>query len=404
MAKIEIAPDIYWVGAIDWHIREFHGYTTRHGSTYNAYLIVDDKVTLVDTVKAAFAEEMMGRINEVIDPKQISYVVSNHVEMDHSGAMPRIMQEAPDAKVVTVERHGETGLSRTFHANWPLIPVKEGDTLEMGRRRLSFYPTPMLHWPDSLMTYSEADGVLFTMDIFGQHLATSRRFDDEVDLDLAMYEASMYYANIMWPYPTQTLKAMDRVRALSPRILATSHGVIWRGHGDRIIDAWTRWGRGETRPKVVIAFDTMWGSTEIMARTITEAVAAEGVEARLLCLSKTHRSDVVNEALEARALVVGSSTMHNGMLPTVADFLSYLKGLRPRGRLGAAFGSYGWGGGATRAIREEMKLAGMEVQEATLDVKYVPDASDLEKCHQLGQEIARRVKERPDGAAAAPAA
>ncbi|MBI4289550.1 MAG: FprA family A-type flavoprotein [Chloroflexi bacterium] len=392
MARIEITPGVYWVGAVDWHVRDIHGLTVRHGATYNAFLILDDRATLIDTVKAPFADEMMARIREIVDPKQISYVVSNHVELDHSGSLPRILQEAPNAKVITVERHGETGLARSFHANWPLIPVKEGDSLEIGRRRLSFYPTPMLHWPDSLMTYSEADGVLFCMDIFGQHLATSQRFDDEVDLDVALYEASVYYANIMWPYPTQTLKAVDRIKALNPRVLATSHGVLWRGHKEKIIDAWTRWGKGETRPRVVIVFDTMYGSTETMARAISEAVAAEGAEARLFCLSKTHRSDVANEALEARAILVGSPTMHNTLYPTVADFLAYLKGLRPRGRLGAAFGSYGWGGGATKAVREELRLAGMDVREATLDVKYVPDTADLEKCRQLGLEIARRVK------------
>lgn len=392
MSKIEISPGIYWVGAIDWHIREFHGYTTRHGSTYNAYLILDDKITLVDTVKATHTEEMMGRIRELVNPKDIAYVVCNHVELDHSGSLPQIMQAAPQAQIITMARLGETGLDRTFHAQWPIIPVNEGDSIPIGRRRLSFFPTPMLHWPESMMTYVEGDGVLFTMDIFGQHLATARRFDDEVGLELAMAEASMYYANIMWLFPTQTLKAMEKVRALNPKILATSHGVIWRGYKEAIIEAWTRWGRGETRPLVLVVFDTMWGSTGKMAEAIVDGIMAEGVEVKPFCLSKTHRSDVVNHALEARALVVGSPTMHNTLYPTVADFLTYLKGLKPRGRLGAAFGSFGWGGGATKMIREELKQAGLEVQETSLDVKLMPDAADLEKCRQFGQEIARKAQ------------
>ncbi|MDY6907732.1 MAG: FprA family A-type flavoprotein [Chloroflexota bacterium] len=392
MAGVTIKNDVYWVGAIDWNVRNFHGYSTHLGTTYNAYLVLDSKIALIDTVKAPFYEEMMGRIRQIVDPMDIDVIVSNHVEMDHSGSLPMVMKEAGKATLITAERFGESGLKDTFHADWELTPVKEGDELSLGRRKLVFIPTPMLHWPDSMATYLAGDDLLFSMDAFGQHIASSQRFDDEVGLDVVMPQAAKYYANILMPFGDLIVKAVDKLGGLKFDTIATSHGVVWRSHASEIVDAYRAWGRGDARAKALVIYDTMWGSTETMARALVEGIAAEGVEARLFNLSKTDRSDVIHEVLDARALLVGSPTLNNGLFPTVADFLCYLKGLKPRGKVGAAFGSHGWAGGAVKAIESELRAAGVEILDSDLAIKYVPDEATVERCRAFGGQVASRIK------------
>ncbi|MFC2000072.1 FprA family A-type flavoprotein [Chloroflexota bacterium] len=391
MATVKLAEGVYWVGVIDWNIRNFHGYSTHLGTTYNAYLVIDDKVALVDTVKSPFYGEMMARVKELVSPADIDYVISNHVEMDHSGSLPMVMQEATKAKLVTLERFGESGLKKTFHSDWPLMPVKEGSELDLGKRKLVFVPTPMLHWPDSMCTYLVGDRILFSMDAFGQHLATSMRFDDEVGLDVIMPEAAKYYANILMPFGDLIVKAADKLGGLKIDMIAPSHGIIWRSHMDTIVGAYTSWGKGETEDKAVIVYDTMWGSTEKMAHALAEGALSQGVEVKLYNLTKSDQSDIIKEVLDARAILLGSPTLNNGMFPTVAGFLCYLKGLKPKGRLGAAFGSHGWAGGAVKAVEQELGQAGIEVIDSGLAFKFVPDKDELEKCVEFGREVARKV-------------
>jgi len=391
MGKVELKKGIYWVGAIDWNIRIFHGYDTPEGTTYNAYLIVDDKVALIDTVKAPFFEEMAQRIEEIIPLGKIDYLISNHVEMDHSGSLTRTMELAPQATIVTSER-GKKGLTRYYKKDWPFQTVKTGDTLNLGKRQLSFLEIPMVHWPDSMVTYCPGDKLLFSNDAFGQHLATSKRFDDEVGWEVIHPEAATYFANIVLHLGGPVLKALDAAKGLELDMIGPSHGVIWRKEIPKIVASYYSWARGEAQPKVLIIYDTMWGSTEKMAKAILEGVQEEGVLVKLMNITSTGRTVIMKEVLDAKALIIGSPTLNNGMYPTVADFLCYMKGLKPQGKLAAVFGSYGWGGGATKAITEELQATGVELIEPPLQYPFLPAREELEQCKAMGKKIAARVK------------
>jgi flavorubredoxin len=397
MAKIELTNGVYWVGVVDWNLRDFHGYTTPRGGTYNAYLIVDEKIALVDTVKHGFAGEMVERIREIIDPSKIDYIVSNHVEMDHSGSLPKIMKIAVNAQVIATEK-GKEGLLRYYRANWNFRTVKTGDELMLGKKTLFFITAPMLHWPDSMFTYLKEDQILLSNDGFGQHLASSFRFDEDVcsllgyECDTVMDEAAKYYANILMPFAGIILKKIEELQKLGIEIkmIAPSHGMIWT-NPEKIIDAYLKWANGVSKQKVLVVYDTMWNSTEIMANEILRGVADSGVEAALFHLRKNEWSEIVKEVLEARAVIIGSPTLNNGMFPTVGGFLTYLMGLRPKNKLWVTFGSYGWAGGAVKAVNEKLKSSGYEPIES-LEVNFRPDDADLGKCYALGQKIASMVK------------
>ncbi|MCZ7399305.1 MAG: FprA family A-type flavoprotein [Candidatus Methanoperedens sp.] len=397
MTKIELTNGVYWVGVVDWNLRDFHGYTTPRGGTYNAYLIVDDKIALVDTVKHGFAGEMIERIKEIIDPSKIDYIVSNHVEMDHSGSLPEIMKIATNAQVIATEK-GKEGLLRHYRTNWNFRTVKTGDELTLGKKTLFFITAPMLHWPDSMFTYLKEDKILLSNDGFGQHLASSFRFDEDLcsllgyECDTVMDEAAKYYANILMPFAGIILKKIEELQKLGIEIkmVAPSHGMIWTNPG-KIIDAYLKWAQGISKQKVLVIYDTMWNSTETMANEILRGVADSGVEAALFHLRKNEWSEIVKEVLEAKAVIIGSPTLNNGMFPTVGGFLTYLMGLRPKNKLWATFGSYGWAGGAVKAVNEKLKSAGFEPVES-LEVNFRPDEQDLAKCYALGQKIASMVK------------
>jgi flavorubredoxin len=391
MGKVELKNNIYWVGVIDWNIRTFHGYDTPAGSTYNAYLIVDDKVALIDTVKAPFFDEMVERVEEIVPFDKIDYLISNHVEMDHSGSLPLAKELAKNATIISTER-GKKGLTRYYKKEWAFETVKTGDTLDLGKRKVTFVEVPMVHWPDSMVTYSPSDKVLFSNDAFGQHLATSKRFDDEVGWEIIYPEAATYFANIVMHLAAPVLKALDTAKDLELDMIAPSHGVIWRKDIGKIVKTYYSWAKFEAKEKVLIIYDTMWGSTEKMAKAILEGIREEGVEVKLLNITQTGRTEIMKEVLDAKALIVGSPTLNNGMYPTVADFLCYLKGLRPQGKIGAAFGSYGWGGGATKAIIDELKATGVEIIEPEIKYPYLPDKEELEKCKELGKRVASKVK------------
>jgi anaerobic nitric oxide reductase flavorubredoxin len=392
MGKVQLAEGVYWVGAIDWGIRNFHGYSTHRGTTYNAFLIVDKKITLIDTVKAPFFGEMLRRIREIVDPAKIDYVISNHVEMDHSGSLPMMLEAANRAELITTAKFGEAGLKKHFCLNRPMIAVKEGDTLDIGNRKLVFVPTPMLHWPDSMVTYSPQDGILFSSDAFGQHLATSERFEDEGDMAVIMQEAAKYYANILMLFGHLIPGTVSKLSGLSIKVIAPDHGVIWRSDPGKIIRAYSDWAAGKTVSKALVIYDTMWHSTEKMAGAIVDGLMGEGVKVKSYNLTASDKSDIIADVLDARALIIGSPTLNNGMFPSVAEFLCYLKGLKPKNKIGAAFGSYGWGGGATKAVTQEMEQAGIELVEEAITFKWVPDELELQRCVELGQRIARKMR------------
>jgi flavorubredoxin len=382
---------IHWVGAVDWNIRNFHGYITHRGTTYNAYLIVDEKIALADTVKEQFFPEMMRRIKQIVDPREIDYLISNHTEPDHSGSITKFLEVAENAELVA-SNLGVKGLRSYFGEDLRVTSISEKPSLSLGRRTLSFVPIPMVHWPDSMVTYIPEEKLLLSNDAFGQHLATSKRFDDEVDQAVLMQEAETYYANIVMPLWMSVSRAFKSLEGVEIDMIAPSHGVIWRGNPGIILEAYQRWVEGVSKQKVVVVYDTMWGSTERVANSLVEGVASEGVEVRLHRLSETHNSDVIADLLEARAVLVGSPTLNNGLFPSVASFLAYMKGLKPRKKIGATFGSYGWGGGAKRAAEAELKAAGIEVIDSDLYFNYRPMEEELEKAVDFGRDIARKVK------------
>ncbi len=395
MCPVKVLENIFWVGVVDWNLRHFHGfsYSAQRGTTYNAYLIVDKKIALVDTVEHPFAAEMIEKIKEIIDPTKIDYIIANHVESDHSGSIKEILKLAPNATIVGTA-NCKAGLEKHYFGNWKFQTVKTGDTLNLGDRTLTFLEAAMLHWPDTMFTYIEKDALLLSNDGFGQHLASSKRFDDEVDQNVLMWEAGKYYANILWLYSSVVLRKIEEVQKLGLKInmIAPSHGVIWRKDPMKIITSYIKWAKGEAEKKVIIVYDTMWKSTEKMAKAMLEGISNEGVKVKLFRLPVSDEGDIIGELLETKGILVGSATINNGILPTVAPFLREMEGLRPRNKLAAVFGSYGWGGGATATIEKSLNSAGMELVAPAITTKWVPDKEELKKCYEYGQEFAKKVK------------
>ncbi|MFC1887350.1 FprA family A-type flavoprotein [Candidatus Cloacimonadota bacterium] len=371
MKAIEIKKGIYWVGGIDWHLRNFHGYLTQRGSTYNSYLIIDEKITLVDNVKHYLFEEQLNRISQIIDPAKIDYIVQNHIEMDHSGSLPKMMDVCPNAKVFASPK-GVEGLPKHYKKAWDFQVVKSGDILDLGKRSLHFVQTPMVHWPDNMVSYCPEEKILFSNDAFGQHIASSERFDEEYPFSVMMHEAAKYYANIVLPYGSQVVKALKVVGSLDVDIVCPSHGLILRKYIPEILEKYRKWSANETDNKALIIYDTMWGSTEKIAYSVQEAFETKGYQTRLFNLQYTHISDIMTEILTTRYICVGSPTLNNNILPTVAAFLTYLKGLAPKNRIGMAFGSYGWGGQSVGIVENTLKECGFEILDQ-IKMQYVPD-------------------------------
>jgi flavorubredoxin len=387
MQAVRIKDNVYWVGGIDWNLRSFHGYLTQRGSTYNAYLIIDEKITLVDTVKHYLCDEMLARIASVADPAKIDVIVTNHVEMDHSGSLPKIMQVAKNAKIYC-SPNSEKGLKLHYGPDLTCTVVKTGDTLKLGKHSLAFVLTPMVHWPDNMVSYCPEEKLLFSNDGFGQHIASSERFDDEYPLDIILEEAKKYYANIVLPYGAQVQKALETVGGLPLEIIAPSHGLIWRKSIPAIIAEYKKWSANETVHKAVIVYDTMWNSTAKIARAVADAFAERSIPATLLHLSHTHISDIMTHLADARYICVGSPTLNNGIMPTVAAFLTYLKGLAPKKRVGLAFGSYGWGGQSVGLVEETLKVSGCDTMLGKIAVNYVPGDDALAGItRQLASEL-----------------
>lgn len=374
---IEISPKVWWVGGIDWNERLFHGYTTERGITYNAYLIMDEKITLIDTCKATFADELVQRISQVVDPAKIDVVITNHVEMDHSGSLPVIHKIAPNAEIYASAGAGVNELRAHFGIE--ATPVKTGDTLCIGERTLSFVTTPMVHWPDNMVTYSDVDKILFSNDAFGQHFATTKRFDDENDMCEVMKQAKKYYANIVWPYGMQAGRALAAVKGLELKMIAPSHGCIWRSHIDEIIAKYEEWTTYQTQEKAVVVFDSMWHSTESMAREICDAFIAEGISAQLIDVKSTHISDIMLYMCDAKYVAVGSPTLNSNMLPAVASFLTYMRGLSPKNeqRIGLAFGSYGWAPLGPKQVYAELENAKFQLPVPVVAQQWVPSEENL---------------------------
>jgi flavorubredoxin len=392
MQPVEIAKGIYDVGVRDWNIRDFHGYSTYKGSTYNSFLIVDEKVVLIDAVKKDFSDQLIDKISQIVDPKKIDIVISNHTEMDHSGGLARVMHRIGEDKPLYCSKMGQKNLSRHFYSKYNYHAVQSGEELTTGSRTLTFLETRMLHWPDSMFTYCKEEKILFSSDAFGQHYAGPEKFDDEIG-DAIIPHAKKYFANILLPYAPLILKLVDQVVGMDLKfdMICPDHGILWRKDPSRIINAYVEWSRQQPLKKVIVVYDTMWHSTEIMADAVVGGILAGGVWAQPMHLRNWHRSDIMTEVLDAAAVVVGSPTLNNGLFPTVADFMTYMKGLKPKNKIGAAFGSYGWSGESVKLLNAELAAMEFNVIDPGVRIQYVPDKADVEACKALGNKIAKAV-------------
>ena len=399
MKAVEIKPDIYWVGAIDWGVRDFHGYVTPNGTTYNNYLIMDKEITLVDTVKHDFSEVTIDNIRSITDPSKIKNLIINHIEPDHASSIDKIMELAPDAMIYITEK-GKKVLDRSFDTSkWKFNIVKTGNTLALGKYTLLFVETPMLHWPDSMVTYIKEAKLLISQDAFGQHLATTARFDDEfvecashAELDDAIID---YYANILMPFGKLIKNKIADIQKLGLEIdmIAPDHGIIWRSSPQKVMQDYLEMANGRAALRVAIIYDTMWHSTERMTIPLMQGIKDEGVDCKVIKLRATPMSSAIKEFWKSRGCLIGTPTLNNIMFPTVAEYLTHLRGLRPQNRITGAFGSYGWGGGAVKEAYEEFRRMGLEFVEPGVQVLYRPSPEDENQCYNFAREFAKKVKE-----------
>lgn len=399
MKPVELKNEIFWVGAIDWAIRDFHGYETPNGTTYNNYLIIDEKPTLVDAVHIDFVHMSLENISRLIEPSKIKNIVINHIENDHATGLERILQLTPEADVYITER-GRKGLSKLMDiSKYKIHTVKTGDTIKIGKRTLQFIETPMMHWPDSMFTYIKEEKILISQDAFGQHLATIERFDDEFVNSCSMDElidaVIDYYANILMPYGNVIKGKLEELKksGIEIEMIAPDHGVIWRSHIPQILNLYSEMVDAKARFGAVIVYDTMWHSTEQMVFPIAKGLRDEGVPVKIFKLRSTPKSVAVKECWKYRGLLIGSPTLNNNIFPAVSDFLTYLKGLRPKNKLFAAFGSYGWSGEAVPQMYELAKAMKLEIFEPGLKVLYKPSEEELNKCYEFGIAFGKALKE-----------
>ena len=390
----ELAKNVYWVGVVDWAIRHFHGHelSTHRGSTYNSYLILDSKKVLVDTVWEPFQDEWLAALREVVDPAAIAIVVANHAEPDHSGGLPAVLRLCPNATVI-VSKRGAESIPGHYHQKWNFKVVGTGDRVNIGSSDLVFIEAPMLHWPDSMFTYLTGRNILMPNDAFGQHLASEFRFNDQVDLEELHEEALKYFVNILTPFSTQVTRKIEEVLALNLPVdlIAPSHGVIWRKDPLQIVRKYQEWAAQKPEKRAVILYDTMWQATRRMAEAVGDGLLAENVPLKILHAVATDRNDALVEVFRSKAVVVGSPTFNNGLLPSIMPILEDLRGLKFKNKIGAAFGSYGWSGECIKVIEQHLEACKIPLAAPGVLTKWQPTADDLEKCKALGRAVAKAV-------------
>jgi flavorubredoxin len=388
---VELKKGVYWVGVVDWDLKQFHGHelSTHRGSTYNSYLVVDNKVALVDTVWGPFQDQLIKNISEVIDPAKIDIVVANHSETDHSGGLPLVMKHCPNATLV-VSKRGAESVEGHYHQSWKFHAVKTGDKLNIGANDLVFVEAPMLHWPDSMFTYLTGLNILMPNDAFGQHYATAFRFNDQVDQKELFEEALKYYVNILTPFSDRVIKKIDEVLALNlpVDIIAPSHGVIWRKDPLQIVKKYQEWAAQKPEPRVVFLYDSMWHGTRKMAEAIGAGLAEKGVPFRFINMGVSDRNDALVEVFKSRTILLGSPTLNNGPISTMMPVIEDLRGLKFQNKIGAAFGCYGWSGEAVKIMEEHLAKCKIPVIREGIKCKWQPSPKDLEDCKAFGREIA----------------
>jgi flavorubredoxin len=395
MKPVEIKKDVYWIGAVDWNRRNFHGYSVAPmGTTYNNYLIMDEKVTLVDTVAEEFWGTLQCNLANVLGDRKIDYIVVNHLEPDHSGCLAKVVEKYKPEKIYTSPM-GQKAMEAHFHyKDWPVEVVPTGSEINIGKRTLTFVETRMLHWPDAMLTYCPEEKIAFTNDAFGQNWATSERWADEVDRAKLEELMRFYYANIVLPYSPVVLKTLAALKEMNLEfdMICPDHGLMFRGDDCAwAMEKYQQYAEQKPRNRAVIIYDTMWHSTEKMAKAVAAGLADEGVSVRLMSMKSNHHSEVMLEVFDAAAVIVGSPTHNNGILPLMADMLTYMKGLRPQNKIGSAIGSFGWSGECVKVLTQWLEDMSMEVVEP-VKTKFVPDHDAMEKCYEQGKAIAAAVK------------
>jgi len=394
---LQVKNNVSWIGKIDWELRKFHGdeYSTHRGSTYNSYLIEEEKVAVIDTVWAPFAKEYVAQLEKQIDLKKIDYVIANHAESDHSGALPELMSHIPNAPVYCTA-NGVKSLKGHYHKDWNFHPVKTGERLSLGSKELIFIEAPMLHWPDSMFSYLTGDNILFSNDAFGQHYASEYMFNDLVDQSELMAECIKYYANILTPFSELVTKKIQEVLAfnLPVEIICTSHGVIWRNNPVQIVQQYLKWADNYREDQIALVYDTMWNGTRVMAENIARGIRQNDpqVNLKLYNLAKSDRNDVMTEIFKSKAILVGSPTINRGVLTSIAALLEEMKGLKFRNKKAAAFGCYGWSGESVKMIRGQLEAAGFQVVDDGLRCLWNPDTKSVESCVEYGEKLAELLK------------
>jgi flavorubredoxin len=391
--KLHIKSNVSWVGKIDWELRKFHGdeYSTHRGSTYNSYLIEEEKVALIDTAWLPFAKEYVENLRKIIDLKKIDYVIANHAEIDHSGSLPELMSHIPDTPIYCTA-NGIKSLKGHYHQDWNFHAVKTGDRLSLGKKELIFVEAPMLHWPDTMFCYLTDDNILFSNDAFGQHYATEFMFNDLVDQAELMEECIKYYANILTPFSAFVGKKIKEVLSfkLPVDIICTSHGVIWRDNPVQIVEQYLKWADSYKENQITIIYDSMWNGTRVMAENIASGIkqSDQKVNVKLYNLAKSDKNDVITEIFKSKAVLVGSPTINRGILTAVASLLEEIKGLRFQGKKAAAFGCYGWSGESVKVISENLQSAGFEVVDGGIKTLWNPDTESIAACVEYGKKVA----------------
>ena len=393
MAK-QITPRVSWVGKVDWELTRFHGdeYSTHRGSSYNSYLVRDERVALIDTVWQPYDREFVSRLKQEIDLSEIDYIIMQHNEVDHSGALPELMREIPDTPIYCTKK-GEAIIRGHYHQDWNFVNVKTGDTLSLGETTLTFVEATMLHWPDTMFTYMDQDGgILFSNDGFGQHFATESLYNDAVCEAELMYEAEKYYANILNLYSPMVTKKIQQILSmqLPLAMICPSHGVIWKNRPEQIVEKYLAWANAYQENQVTLVYDTMWQSTRKMAEAIADGIREVLPETTVVVknIARDDKNDIITEIFRSRAILVGSPTINNGISFATAGILEMAAGLKFKQKKAAAFGSYGWGGGSVKIINARLQEAGFELVNDGISKLWVPDANDLDDCKEYGRDFA----------------
>ncbi|KKN30230.1 hypothetical protein LCGC14_0836130 [marine sediment metagenome] len=393
--SFKVKNNVFWVGKIDWELRKFHGneYSTHRGSTYNSYLIKEEKIALIDTVWMPFSKEFVKNLSKEIDLNKIDYIIANHAEIDHSGGLPELMENIPD-KPIYCTANGVKSIKGHYHKDWDFQVVKTGDTLELGNdKQLIFVEMRMLHWPDSMACYLTKDNILFSNDAFGQHYATELMYNDLVDQNELYAESMKYYANLLTPFSTLVDKKIKEVLDLKIPIdiIATSHGVIWRDNPTQIVEKYLEWANAYQENQITILYDTMWDGTKRMAEAISKGILEidREVNLKLFNLAKSDKNDVITEIFKSKIILVGSPTIVGGILSSVAEIMEMIKGLRFKNKKAAAFGCYGWSGESIKILSDLLEKSGFSVINDGIRTLWNLDDEIIDKCVDFGKEIAK---------------